>query len=137
MMKAVDYFNSGYSCAESVVMYMIEKGVCEDYLLPLATSFSGGMTVGCACGAVTGAQIVIGYLFGKNNKFDNPQIARKLTNQFLDKFKAEFKVTCCKVLSKDYQDNPALRKEHCSKMVEFSSNLLDEIVKESVLDEIK
>lgn len=133
-MRAVDYFNSGYSCSESILMEMIEKGYCEKELLSVASSFSGGMTVGCACGAITGSQIVIGYLYGKNNKFNNPQIARNLTNDFLNKFKSEFKVTCCKVLSKDYQDNPVLKKQHCSKMVEFCSNLLNDILKEAVVN---
>lgn len=127
-MSALDYFKSGYSCSESIVMGMIEKGVCDEGLLSLATPFSGGMTAGCACGALTGAQLVIGYLYGKNNKFNNPPIARNLANEFITKFKDEFKVTCCKVLSKDYQDDPALKKEHCSRMVKFSSELLNELV---------
>ena len=134
-MRAVDYFKSGYTCAESIMMEMIEKGICDSSLLPLATPFSGGMTVGCACGAVTSAQIVIGYFYGKNNKFNNSPIAKQITNNFLTKFKSEFKVTCCKVLSKDYQDNPELKRQHCLKMVKFSSDLLNELIQGATVNE--
>ena len=39
-MKAVEYFNQGYSCSESIVMEAIEKGLVPKELLPVATSFS-------------------------------------------------------------------------------------------------
>ena len=39
----------GYSCSESIVMEAIEKGLVPKELLPVATSFSGGMGSGCLC----------------------------------------------------------------------------------------
>ena len=73
-MKAVEYFNQGYSCSESIVMEAIEKGLVPKELLPVATSFSGGMGSGCLCGAIAGSQIVLGYLFGKENQAGNDTV---------------------------------------------------------------
>ena len=67
-MKAVEYFLDGNSCSESVVSRAIELGLCDKELLSVATPFSGGIGSGCLCGAVSGSLLVIGHLFGKNNK---------------------------------------------------------------------
>lgn len=59
----------------------IDEGLCDESLLPCATTFSGGMSSGCVCGSVSGSQIVLGYNFGRNNKFGNTISAReKLQN---------------------------------------------------------
>ena len=60
--KAAQYYKQGYSCSESVVMAAIDEGLCDKSLLACATPFSGGMSSGCLCGAVAGAQLVIGYI---------------------------------------------------------------------------
>ena len=49
-------------------MEAAEKGLVPKELLSIATSFSGGMGSGCLCGAIAGSQIVIGWLFGKDNQ---------------------------------------------------------------------
>ena len=54
-MEAVEYFKQGYSCSESIIMYCIDKGICDESLLPIATAFSGGLGNGCLCGAVSGS----------------------------------------------------------------------------------
>ena len=67
---AIKYFLSGFSCSEAVVQAAIDKGYIKQELLSLATPFSGGMGVKCLCGAVAGAQIVIGGMFGKTAERD-------------------------------------------------------------------
>ena len=47
--NAIKYFKSGYSCSESIVKAASEAGLCSAELLPIATSFSGGMSSGCVC----------------------------------------------------------------------------------------
>ena len=69
-MNAVEYFKNGYSCSESIIKWGIDEGLVPEELLPVATPFSGGMGSGCLCGAIAGAQMIIGYLYGKNNKKD-------------------------------------------------------------------
>ena len=86
-MNAVDYYKSGYSCSESIVKEAIDLGLCDESLLPVATSFSGGIGSGCLCGAVSGSEMVIGLIFGKNNKFGNEPIAREKAKEFMQNLK--------------------------------------------------
>lgn len=131
-MKAVEYFLDGNSCSESVISWAIEQGLCDKELLSVSTAFSGGIGSGCICGAVSGSLLVIGHLFGKNNTYGNPPIARQLAKEFMDKFKEQHKVTCCRALSKGTEPGTIERKQHCSSFVEFCSNNLESLLKENV-----
>ena len=64
--KALSYFKNGYSCSESIIQAYIDEGLCPEELLPCATTFSGGLSSGCLCGAVAAGQIILGYHFGRN-----------------------------------------------------------------------
>ena len=132
-MKAVEYFMQGNSCSESIIMYACEKGYCSKDLLSVATSFSGGIGSGCLCGAVSGALMVIGSLFGKENKHGNPVIAKQLAKEFMTQFKEIHKVTCCRVLSKGFEMNSPERKQHCCNFVEFSANLLESVLEKELV----
>lgn len=132
-MRAVDYFLQGNSCSESVILESAEKGYCTKELLSVATSFSGGIGSGCLCGAVSGALIVIGALFGKENSSNNPVIAKQLAKEFMTKFKETHPAACCRVLSKGFEMNSPERKQHCCNFVEFCSNLLDEVIKKETV----
>ena len=125
--KALENFKNGYSCSESIVKAAIEEGLCDEILFSCATPFSGGMGSGCLCGAISGAQIVIGYLYGKNNKFNNPALAREKAKLFIEKFKEKHKATCCRVLSKDFDFHSPERRKHCENMVETAAILLEEL----------
>ena len=96
--KALEYFKNGYSCSESIVQACIDEGLCSSELLPCATTFSAGMSSGCACGAVTGAQLVLGYLFGRNNRFSNQVFAREKAAALVEEFKKRNKVLCMMLL---------------------------------------
>lgn len=130
-MKAVEYFLNGNSCSESIILGAIDKGWCDKDLLSVATAFSGGIGSGCLCGAISGANMIIGNLFGKENKYGNPTIARQLSKEFMDKFKETHKATCCRVLSRGTEAGTPERKQHCSSFVEFCFNTLEEIISKS------
>ena len=132
-MKAVDYFLNGNSCSEAIILESYDNGHCSKDLLSVATSFSGGIGSGCLCGAVAGAVMVIGELYGKENKYGNPVIARNLSKEFMTKFKETHKVTCCKILSKGFEIGSAERKQHCCNYVDFCSNLLKEIIEKEMI----
>lgn len=130
MEKACDYFlNKGFSCSESVVMGAVAEGLVPDELVSVATPFCGGLGQGCLCGAVSGAQIVIGYLYGRNKA----NIAKALGRKYMEEFKKIHKVTCCKVLTANFKDsfNTPERKAHCVNMVESSSKILKAILEEA------
>lgn len=128
--KAIEYFMNGYSCSESVVKTAAEYGLCPIELLPAATSFSAGMSSGCLCGAVAGAQIVLGYNFGRDNSKNNEVIARVKAKELIEEFKKRNKVTCCRALTAGLEGMQ--RKEHCQKMVSDACEILENLVKVKV-----
>ena len=130
---AVKYFLEGYSCSESVVQAAIDKGYVSKELLSAATPFSGGMGVRCLCGAVAGSMLIIGSIYGKNNDRDGMK-ARALAKQFNEKFSQKYKVNCCKVLSAGFQDfHSPERKHHCCSMVNDSCEILENLLKENLI----
>ena len=126
---APKYFSEmGYSCSESIARSAVDMGLADESFVSIATSFSGGMGSGCLCGAVAGAQMVIGLLHGKNQ--DNT--ARRLAKEFYNRFTQVHKVTCCKVLTKNFDDfHGKDRKAHCVNMVYDCARILDEILEEN------
>lgn len=122
------FLNEGFSCSESIARAAIDLGLADESFVSIATSFSGGMHHGCLCGAVAGSQMVLGLLHGKFK--DNT--ARKLASDFYERFTKIHKVTCCKVLTKDFKDNfqSPERKAHCVNMVECCGKILDEMLSE-------
>ena len=128
-MKASEYFNNGYSCSESIIKWAIDEDLVSEDLLPVATSFSGGMGVGCLCGAVAGAQMVIGARFGRENKYHNDTVARAKAREFMQKFMEKYKLTCCKILTRGMEMGSPERKSHCTNMVDECENLLKSLLK--------
>jgi len=122
---ALKYFKEWYSCSESIVMAAAEKGLCSKDLLRVATPFSGGMSSGCLCGAIAGAQIVIGACFERDK-------ARFMAKELINKFKERNKVTCCKILTRENEGNSSERRESCKKYVRDCAEILEELVQGKV-----
>jgi C_GCAxxG_C_C family probable redox protein len=134
MKEANEFFMQGYSCSEAIVKYAIAKGLVKEELLPVASCFSGGMKSGCLCGAIAGTQLVIGSLYGRNDKDKDGMKARQLAARVVSLFKDRHKVTCCKILTKDFEMHSVERKQHCVEMVNTCVEILTNILEE---EEIK
>lgn len=130
--KAVNYYKQGYSCSESVIQAAIDEGLCDKSLLCVATAFSGGMSSGCLCGAVAGAQMVLGANYGKQNSKNNEESARAKAKEFIEEFKKNKKATCCRVLTAGLEFGSPERKQNCSILVEECAEILNRMVKEKV-----
>ena len=130
--KASNYYKQGYSCSESVVKAAIDEGLCDKSLLAISTVFSGGMSSGCLCGAVAGAQMVLGANFGKENSSGNPESARAKAKEFIDEFKKNHKATCCKVLTAGLEFGSPERKQNCTCLVEECAEILENMTKVKV-----
>ena len=125
---APNYFKEGYSCSEAIARAAVDLGLACESFVSVATSFSGGMSSRCVCGAVAGSQMVLGLLHGKYQ--DNS--ARALAKEFYDRFTSIHKVACCKVLSSGFKDfHSPERKNHCVNMVADCANILDNMLAES------
>lgn len=123
---APKYFTeNGFSCSESIARAAVDMGLADESFVSIATSFSGGMGSGCLCGAVAGAQMVLGLLHGKYQ--DNS--ARTLAKEFYQNFTRTHKVTCCKILTRNFNDfHSKERKAHCVNMVNDCAKILDEML---------
>lgn len=127
-MKAAEYFNSGYSCSESIIKWAIDEGLITQEALSIATSFSGGMGVGCLCGAVAGAQMIIGAQFGRENSYGNEAIARVKAKELVQRFMEKNGATCCRVLTKGLDMGSKDRKSHCTNMVDDCENIVKDLL---------
>jgi C_GCAxxG_C_C family probable redox protein len=127
-MKAAEYFNNGYSCSESIIRWAIDEGLASEDLLPAATSFSGGMGVGCLCGAIAGAQMVIGSQFGRDNIYGNENLARAKAKELAQRFMEKHKATCCRVLTRGMEFSGPNRKAHCTNMVDDCQELVKDLL---------
>lgn len=132
-MEAAEYFNNGYSCSESMIKWAIEKGFVSNDLLPVATSFSGGMGSGCLCGAIAGSQMILGSLYGRENKFGNEATARAKAKELVKKFMETHKATCCRVLTRGMEMEAPERKSHCTNMVHDCQKLVEKLIEAKVL----
>ena len=96
-----ELFDSGYYCAESVLLTVAEAYDIQSDLIPkLATGLCAGISrTSNVCGAVTGGVMAIGLLMGRNLP-NEPAINTYIPVQkFMDKFEAAFGSTNCRVLT--------------------------------------
>ncbi|HAD83029.1 MAG: hypothetical protein A2509_08030 [Candidatus Edwardsbacteria bacterium RIFOXYD12_FULL_50_11] len=91
--RALENFDSGYNCAESVLMAISEYlNMPNGRSLPrIATGFGGGIARnGNLCGALTGGIMVIGLALGRDDNHGSRDpcypAADRLFNGFLEKF---------------------------------------------------
>lgn len=133
--KAGEYFKEGHNCSESIFLAyrdMLFPKLDKD-LVMLATGFGGGLgESGCTCGALTGSVMVLGLLQGRTFPDDDRYRAYNLAHEFHNKFKGNFKTTCCRVLNgTDYQTPEHLKR--CLKITGTTSKMLMEFLQEKHL----
>lgn len=129
--KAVKLYNQGYSCSQALVKSaydskLISHNMDVDLLCNIALPFSAGMGSGCLCGAVAGAQMVLGIVADENPSSKN---AKVLAKEYIDQFKVKRKVTCCKALTAKYEFGSPERRENCMSIVQDAAEILSEVLK--------
>lgn len=89
--SAVVCFKSGFNCAQSVfTAFCGDCGLDEKIALKIAGSFGAGMGyIGEACGAVTGALMAIGLMYGYDDVKDKNSKDKtySMVKEFVTKFK--------------------------------------------------
>ena len=102
--KSGELFESGYMCAESVLMALCEHRGVESDLVPRAASgFCAGIgrTSGL-CGAVAGAVMALGVFQGRNVPEDDKERIFSLTARLLAEFKSRYgSCNCTELLGCD------------------------------------
>ena len=137
--KALNYFSQKLHCSQSVIAaFAGECGITEEQALKLGSCFGGGMRKGEVCGAVTGALMVLGLLYGQKNAGDaeGRMISNKVNDLMMDRFKEKCgSYICndllgCDIATKEgaqYCRDNNLFTEFCPKMVAAAVELVEEI----------
>jgi C_GCAxxG_C_C family probable redox protein len=90
--KAEFYFAEGFACSQAVfAAFGKEMGLTEDQCLKIGCAFGGGMArQQMTCGAVTGAMMVIGLLYGRglDDDISKKEFTYEKTNEFFSEFRS-------------------------------------------------
>ena len=140
--RAVDYYSRNYNCTQGVfTTYAIEHGLDEKLALKLATNFGGGARKGEICGAISGALMVLGLLYGhsESDDFDTKAKAYAMSEEYMNRFiKKNGSAVCRELLGYDLSrpDEKAIIIEKnlfrtvCPDMIRSAVEILDEMIEE-------
>ncbi len=140
--RAVDYYGRTFNCSQGVfTTYAIEHGIDEKLALKLATNFGGGARKGEMCGAVSGALMVLGLLYGHSESEDPDTKARAyaMSEEYMNRFiRRNGSVVCRELLgydlSKPEEKVVILEKDlfrtFCPDMIRSAVEILDELIEE-------
>jgi len=95
--RALNYFNSGYNCCESVVLSVCDElGVDKELPLKIATPFGSGMSRnGSNCGALNAAFICVGMMKGRKTNEDSRDDSYLPADRIFAKFKEKYGTSAC------------------------------------------
>ncbi len=140
--KAVNYFSQNLHCSQAVLAAFAEEcRITEEESLKLGSCFGGGMRKGEVCGAVTGALMVLGLLYGEKSVGDTEgrQLSNKVNDLMMDRFKEKCGSYICNDLlgcditsaeGHKYCVDNKLFTEFCPKMVAAAVDVVEGIILE-------
>jgi C_GCAxxG_C_C family probable redox protein len=84
----------------------------------LASGFPEGMgNSGCLCGALSGAVIAMGLFLGRNGPgIGNGHTVKQAVADLQERFKAVYKSSCCRVLTKGLVYGSRLHRRQCAQI---------------------
>ena len=133
-------FMQGIDCSQVVTGAFAEKmGMTEEQARKVSSCFGGGMMCGETCGAVTGALMVIGMVYGHSREGDQSQkeIMAAKTGEFKKLFGEKYSSCICRELlghdiSKPGEMEKVLDKglmfDFCPRVVEDTIDILEKIL---------
>ena len=138
-------FNSGYNCAESILLTVTKQAdlMAQDLgsMVPrIATSFGGGIARnGDICGAVTGGIMAIGLALGRDSSDQNRDPCYAAADRFYNEFIETFGTCRCRDLTaldlKKRDEREAYQSrvhyERCNPIVAWAAKKAHEIIRES------
>lgn len=130
--EAAETYLKGFNCAEAMVAFFNEK-----YSLNLNSRLATGMGAGIGgeknlCGALNGAVLVLGAIFGRDEPTADSSDIYKMSSEFFKRFKEKMKTTICEEITSDIQWKSPEHKDLCSKIVGEAAAILDEIIKKNL-----
>jgi C_GCAxxG_C_C family probable redox protein len=138
------HFNSGFNCAESVLLSVnseLNAASEGDHVIPrLATGFGGGIgRNGDVCGALTGGVVAVSLAFGRDKPEESREPCYSAVNQFYSDFRAKFGSCKCRELTNLNMKPPERSKaysaevheEVCNPIVAWAARRVYDLVKET------
>jgi C_GCAxxG_C_C family probable redox protein len=119
--RSRDYLESGFWCAESVLLAVAEaKGIQSDLIPKIATGFCSGMArTGGQCGALSGGILSLGLLLGRSAPGGPVNAVYSHVEKLRQDFEAQFGSTgCSELLGLDLGTEEGLQKYHTEDMRE-------------------
>ena len=112
--RSRELFESGFLCAESVLLAIAEhKGIRSELIPSIATGFCGGMSkTSGLCGALTGGILALNMLYGRNSadNIKSKDINYDLVAWFISDFKERFgSANCSELLGCDVSTEEGMR----------------------------
>lgn len=145
--RSREFFDSGYYCAESVLLAVAEeKGIQSDLIPRIATGFCSGTSRTCGmCGAVSGAIMSLSLLTGRSapdeSVEENYLIVRKLMGMFEDRFGSTNcrELTGCNLSTEEGQETFWTNNliEQCKGYTEEATRMTMLLIEEEPSDDIK
>ena len=120
-------------CAEAV-MVVLNQGLGGDLPKELAVRLASALPEGlgrrgCLCGALNGGALALGLFMGRNGPgYRNGATVRKAVGALHDQFKAAYKATCCRVLTKSLVYGSGQHFRHCARMTGQAARMAAAIV---------
>lgn len=135
---AIECFNGGFNCAQAVLSaYCEELGLEREAALKLSCGFGAGMgRLGCVCGAVTGAYILLGLKYGQQLPDDSEAKEKTYAavQEFAKRFEARNGSVICKellgvdLLSGDMSIAAERVEAVCPKMVQDAAEIIEQMI---------
>ena len=144
-------FNSGFNCAESVLLavrsQLASADAASDLVVPrIATGFGGGISRnGDVCGALVGGVMALGLALGRDNAEQSREPCYPAVDRFYNEFKTKFGSCKCRELTNENLKTPegatayqlGVHSEVCTPIVAWAAKRTNEIIKETKLIEKK
>lgn len=98
--RSLELFQSGFFCAESVLLAIAEnQGIQSDLIPKIATGFCSGISrTGGMCGAVSGAIMGINLVAGRSSPSESIEPSYTLTQKLISHFERQYGTVNCRQL---------------------------------------
>jgi len=142
--QARSSFNSGYNCAESVLLVLskqpeLTRRGAESFIPRIGTGFGGGIARnGNICGALAGGVMAISLALGRDRPDESRDPCYPAVDRFYNEFVREFGTWRCRDLTgvdlkapggrKEYLDR--IHNERCNPIVAWAAKRAYQIIKE-------
>lgn len=136
--EAIECFSNGFNCSQAILSTYCEQfGLDKKTAMKISCGFGAGMgRLGETCGAVTGAYLLIGLVYGKFSKEDDQAKEKTyaLIQEFAKRFEERNSTTACRellgvdLISGDKQIAAAQVKSVCPKVVRDAAEIIEEVL---------